>query len=171
VVCEWHQTTGLDQDTYTYTPVNNDEVYVVMTSSLGCTTGNPATSNTTTMIVNPSLPVSVTAAPDQNNICLGISVLLSQRLLQTAAHLLTSGILNGVSALAWTQDTYSFTPVNGDQVYVVMTSDLAGCLTGNPATSNTTTMIVNDNPVSVSIAADANPVCQGEVMLLLRQPR
>jgi hypothetical protein len=168
---QWYlngSTTGLDQDTYTYTPVNNDEVYVVMTSSLGCTTGNPATSNTTTMIVNPSLPVSVTAAPDQNNICLGISV--------TFTATPTNGgtpsyqwYLNGLTT-GLDQDTYTFTPVNGDQVYVVMTSDLAGCLTGNPATSNTTTMIVNNNPVSVSIAADANPVCQGSNVTFTATP-
>jgi len=159
---------GLNQNTYTFTPVNNDQVYVVMTSSLGCTTGNPATSATTTMIVNPSLPVSVTASPDQNNICLGTSV--------TFTATPTNGgtpsyqwYLNGITT-GLNQNTYTFTPANGDQVYVVMTSNLSGCLIGNPATSATTTMIVNNNPVSVTIAPNTNPVCQGSNITFTATP-
>ncbi|MBK6965938.1 MAG: T9SS type A sorting domain-containing protein [Bacteroidales bacterium] len=150
---------GLDQDTFTYAPLNNDQVYVVMTSSLSCNTGNPVGSLATTMIVNPSLPVSVTASPDQNNICAGTSVTFTATPTNggTPAY---QWYLNG-SATGLNQDTYTLTPVDGDMVYVEMTSDLAGCLTGNPAVSGTTTMIVNYNPVSVTIDADNTTVCQG----------
>ncbi|MBK6347771.1 MAG: T9SS type A sorting domain-containing protein [Bacteroidales bacterium] len=159
---------GTNQATYTYTPANNDEVYVIMTSSLGCTTGNPATSASTTMTVIPSVPVSVAIAPDQNNVCAGTSV--------TFTATPTNGgspsyqwYLNG-STTGADQDTYTFTPANGDQVYVIMTSSLGGCLTGNPATSATTTMIVNYNPVSVTIAPDANPVCSGSDVTFTATP-
>jgi len=168
---QWYKNSvqvGSNQATYTFAPANNDEVYVVMTSSLGCTTGNPATSGTTTMTVIPSVPVSVAIAPDQNNVCAGTSV--------TFTATPTNGgspsyqwYLNG-STTGADQDTYTFTPANGDQVYVIMTSSLGGCLTGNPATSATTTMIVNYNPVSVTIAPNANPVCSGSDVTFTATP-
>jgi uncharacterized protein (TIGR02145 family) len=35
---------GINSNTYTYNPVNNDSVRCIMTSNLGCVTGNPASS-------------------------------------------------------------------------------------------------------------------------------
>lgn len=51
---------GANQGTYAYVPSNGDQIYVVMTSSLGCVTGNPATSNTLTMTVTTPDPFSST---------------------------------------------------------------------------------------------------------------
>ena len=42
---------GDDNSQFSYIPVNEDEVYVEMTSSLGCVTNNPASSNTIVMSV------------------------------------------------------------------------------------------------------------------------
>jgi hypothetical protein len=148
---------GTGLASYTYTPVNGDQVKVVMTSSLSCATGNPATSNTVTMIVNPAVPASVSIAAGANNICEGTQVTFT-----------ATPVGGGTPAYQWKVNnanvgtglaSYTYTPVNGDQVKVVMTSSLS-CATGNPATSNTVTMIVNPElPVSVSIAASQNPVC------------
>jgi hypothetical protein len=44
---------------FTYVPANGDAIYVVMTSNAACVTGNPATSNTVTMTVNPIPPAPV----------------------------------------------------------------------------------------------------------------
>jgi hypothetical protein len=44
---------GAINPTYTYVPVNNDAVTCVLTSNATCASGNPATSNTINMIVNP----------------------------------------------------------------------------------------------------------------------
>ncbi|PKP01014.1 MAG: hypothetical protein CVU14_06115 [Bacteroidetes bacterium HGW-Bacteroidetes-9] len=168
---QWYNngsTVGTNSASYTFTPVNNDQVYVVMTSSLTCTTGNPATSATTTMIVNPSLPVSVTATPDQNNICAGTSVTFTATPTNGGTpsyQWYLNGVMTGLD-----QDTYTLTPANGDQIYVVMTSSLAGCLSGNPATSATTTMVVNSNPVNVTIAPSANPVCLGSDVTFTATP-
>jgi hypothetical protein len=43
---------GTNSYTFTYTPLNNDVVTCSLASSLTCSTGNPATSNPVTMIVN-----------------------------------------------------------------------------------------------------------------------
>ena len=60
-----------------------------------------------------------------------------------------------------TSATFIYTPVNGDVVTCRLTSNVE-CPTGNPADSNTVTMTVNPRlPVSVSIAASENPVCDG----------
>ncbi|MBK9633219.1 MAG: hypothetical protein IPO64_01545 [Bacteroidetes bacterium] len=45
-----------------------------MTSSLGCVTGSPATSNQITMTVNTINPIVINIAPSANPICAGTSV-------------------------------------------------------------------------------------------------
>lgn len=54
---------GTNSPTYTSSNLNNsDQVRVVMTSSIGCATPNPATSNTITLIVLPVLTPDITIA-------------------------------------------------------------------------------------------------------------
>jgi hypothetical protein len=58
--------------------------------------------------------------------------------------------MNGVTSVGTNSPTYmTNTLSNGDQVKCIMTSN-AGCVTGNPATSNTITMTVNTVPVITS---------------------
>ncbi|MEI2747281.1 MAG: hypothetical protein V9E88_00795 [Ferruginibacter sp.] len=55
--------------------INGDVISVQLTSDEVCATGNPATSNSITMTVNPLLPVSVQiAANTATTICDGTSV-------------------------------------------------------------------------------------------------
>ena len=65
---------GTNSSTYTYNPVGGDIVTCIMTSSLPCTSGNPATSNSITMIVNTGLPAGVTITATPNPFCPGGSV-------------------------------------------------------------------------------------------------
>jgi uncharacterized protein (TIGR02145 family) len=55
---------GLNSNLFTYTPSNNDTVSCLLTSSLTCTTGNPATSNTINMLINSNPVVSFTPCFD-----------------------------------------------------------------------------------------------------------
>ena len=162
---QWYvngSTVGNDQDTFTYTPTDGDQVYVVMTSDLVCVSDNPATSNTISMLVNAILPVSVSIIADQNDVCEGNQVTFTATPVN-GGNPSYQWYVNG-STVGSDQDTFTYTPADGDQVYVVMTSDL-GCVSDNPATSNTVTMIVNDIlPVSVSLVADQNNVCEGTIV-------
>ncbi|NVO21560.1 MAG: T9SS type A sorting domain-containing protein [Bacteroidetes bacterium] len=160
---------GTNQDTYTYTPVNNDQVSVVMTSSFTCISGSPATSNVVTMTVNPIMPVSVSVAASANPVCAGTTVVMTA----TPANGGTPSYqwyLNGLP-VGTNSDTYSFVPVNNDQVNVVMTSTLAACLSGNPATSNTVAMtVIPGGPALVSIVESSNNVCVGTSVTFTATP-
>ena len=162
---QWYingNTAGSDQDTFIYTPADGDQVYVVITSDLDCVSGNPATSNTISMLVNDLLPVNVSIDADQNDVCEGTQVIFTAAPVNGGNPSYQWYVNN--STVGSDQDTFTYTPADGDQVYVVMTSDL-GCISDNPATSNTVTMVVNDIlPVSVSIVADQNNVCEGTIV-------
>jgi PKD repeat protein len=84
------------------------------------------------------LPVSVSIAPSSNPVCAGTSVTFTP-----------TPVNGGTPSYQWykntvavgTGSTYSYVPVTGDHVYVIMTSSLT-CKSGSPATSNTLTMNV-----------------------------
>ena len=56
---------GANNPIYSYVPSNGDIISCVLTSNLSCTIGNPATSNTLTITVNPIpvAPISINASP------------------------------------------------------------------------------------------------------------
>ncbi|MFZ4522941.1 MAG: T9SS type A sorting domain-containing protein [Bacteroidales bacterium] len=161
---------GATNATCVFVPVNGDAITCVLTSSEACTTGNPATSNTIMMTVNPLLPVSISITTSANSICAGTSVTF-------AASTINEGTLpayqwkkNGSSINGATEATYTYIPANNDMITCELTSN-AVCPTGNPAISNAVTMIVNPLlPVSVTVAVSANPVCAGTAVTYSATP-
>jgi gliding motility-associated-like protein len=141
---------------FSYTPDNGDVVTCELTSSATCVTGSPATSNAVTMTVNPLLPVGVTIAVDANPTCTGATVTFT-------ATSTNSGLTpsyqwyNGVTAVGSNSPVYSYMPVNGDIISVVLTSSEI-CASGNPATSLPVTMTVNTAP-TLSISDPASVGC------------
>ncbi len=151
---------GVNNPSFSYAPLNNDVVTCQVTSNAICTTGNPATSNAITMVVNPNLPVSLSIAASANPVCVGTSVTYTATPTNGGSAPLFQWKVNGVNA-GVNNPSFSYVPLNNDVVTCQVTSN-AICTTGNPATSNAITMVVNPNlPVSLSIAASANPVCVG----------
>jgi hypothetical protein len=154
------QNAGSNNSTFTYSPLDGDQVQVVMTSSLTCVTGNPASSNVISMTVNPNLPAAVSITATQNNVCQGTSVTFTTFPENGGATPSYQWKVNGQNAGS-NNSTFTYSPLDGDQVQVVMTSSLT-CVTGNPASSNVIAMTVSNSLlVGVSISATQNSICQG----------
>lgn len=150
---------GASGSTYTYAPANNDEVKCELNSSIACVSGNPATSNTIVMDILTPQTVSITIAPSANPVCAGTQVTF------------TAYPVNGGSspAFEWrvgtrrmgNNPTMTYTPVNNDAVTCRLTSN-AYCVANPFVISAPYIMTVNPVvPVSVSIIASANNICDG----------
>ena len=151
---------GADQSTFIYHPVNNDQISCVLTSSLVYITGNPATSNVITAVVNPVLPVSVSIAASSNAVCAGTIVTYTATPVNGGANPVYDWRVDGLS-LPSNGNEFYWGPGNSDQVQCFLTSS-EQCTSGNPAASNIMTMTVNPTvPVNVTISASQNPVCSG----------
>ncbi len=90
--------------------------------------------------------VSVTITPSANPVCSGTSVTFTAIPVNGGSAPVYQWNLNGPVA-GTNSPTYTFTPLNGDAVTCVLTSN-AACITGNPATSNTIIMTVNQLPAA-----------------------
>ncbi len=140
--------------------------YVNETSAAGCV--GPAT--TVVLTINPLLPVSVSVAASATTICPGTSVTFTATPTNGGAAPVYQWRLNGANVGSNSSTYTNNTLANADKITCVLTSN-ATCPTGNPATSNQITMTVNPNlPVSVSIAASANPSCAGNSVTFTATP-
>lgn len=124
---------GTGLTTYTYTPTNNDLVTCVLTSSLTCVTGNPATATPINMSVSPNLPAGVTIAATPNPFCAGSPVTMTATAINGGLAPSYQWKLNGADA-GTNNPMFIFTPASGDLVTCVMTSSET-CSSGNPVSS------------------------------------
>jgi len=160
---------GTNNPVYTYTPLNGDDVMCILTSSASCATGSPASSNNIIMSVTSSIPVSVTITADANPVCVGTTVTFTATPVNPGTSPVYQWKVNGTNA-GTNSTTYAYIPLNGDNVTCTLNSN-ASCASGSPATSNNIIMSVTTSiPVSVSIAADANPVCTGTIVNFTATP-
>ena len=155
---------GATSSTYSSsTLVNGDVITVIMTSSLSCATGSPATSNAITITVVASAPASVSiSAVPSTTICAGDIAVFTATPANGGATPTYQWQINGTNVGGATSSNFSSTTlVNGDVVTVIMTSS-SSCATGSPATSNSITITVN--PIvtaSVSIVGAPTTICIG----------
>ncbi|MDD4554595.1 MAG: FISUMP domain-containing protein [Bacteroidales bacterium] len=134
-------TAGTNSATYTFTPVDGDQVICLLTSNQPCVSGNPATSNVIAIGVTAPSPVSVTITASANPIAFGTPVNFTATPVNGGTSPGYQWKVNGIDAGS-NSSNYTFTPVNGDVITCVVTSN-AACITGNPAISNAITMVVN----------------------------
>lgn len=132
---------GTSSPTFAYVPVNGDNVKCVVTSSLLCVTGNPATSNTVVMTVNPQLVASVSIVASANPVPPSTSVTYTATPVNGGTTPSYQWKVNGAN-VGTNSPTYTYTPNNNDAVQVVMTTSITTCITGSPASSNIITMSV-----------------------------
>ncbi|MCX6245029.1 MAG: gliding motility-associated C-terminal domain-containing protein [Bacteroidetes bacterium] len=162
---------GTNSATFAYTPVNGDNVSVVLTSNETCTSGNPATSNTIVMNVTSPLPVSVTISADPGDtVCAGTTVTYTATPVNGGTTPSYQWFLNG-TVVGGNSPTWSNVPADGDVIYCKVTSDLS-CAINNPATSNTVVIsITSALPAGVSIAASpGDSVCAGTTVTYAATP-
>jgi len=157
--------TGTNSNIFTSTDLsNNDQVSCILTSSEQCVSGNPATSNLVTMTVNPTLVAGITIDVSQNPVCSGTPVTFTATAVNGGSNPVYQWSVNGspagINDPVFSSDSFN----DGDLVSCQLTSSEV-CISGSPATSNQITMEVDPIlPVSVSVAASANPVCSGTLV-------
>jgi uncharacterized protein (TIGR02145 family) len=162
--------TGATNATYSYFPANSDVVTCILASNATCASGSPAISNVVMMTVNPNLPVSLSMVASANPVCDGTLVAFAAMPTNGGTNPAYQWKKGGTDIAGSTNSTYSYIPANGDVVSCMLASN-ATCATGSPATSNTVTMTVIQNlPVSISIATSANPVCEGTEVTFSAMP-
>jgi len=139
---------GTNSATYSYTPANNDVVVCVLTSDASCATGNPATSNSVTMTVNP-IP-AVTNSPTKT-ICNGSSTNITLTATTASSYSWTIGTITGgiTGASAGSDssiDQVLTNPSNssaGSVQYIVTPTSLSGTCVGSPFTITVTVQSIN----------------------------
>lgn len=151
---------GTNNPSYSYTPLNNDIVTCILTSSETCTSGNPASGNIVTMTGNPLLPVSISISSSSNPFCIGNSVTFTAIPTNGGTNPSYQWKVNGVN-VGTNNPTFTYNPVSGDVVTCLLTSSEL-CTSSNPASSNPVSMIGTVGlPAGISITASPNPFCPG----------
>ena len=148
---------GTNSADFAYVPANNDVVTVVLTSSIGCALNNPATSAPLTVHVTSDLTAGVSIFANATSVCDFTSVTFTAVPDNGGSNPSYQWFVNNVASGA-NASTFSYIPLDGDEVHVVMTSNHA-CAVVPVATSNTVEM----NVAPPFLELFANPVNGGTV--------
>lgn len=104
--------------------------------------------------------VAVSITADQSSVCQGSLMTFNAMPVNGGSNPVFAWTLNGQAAGS-NSSSFSFAPANGDVVAVSLTSSL-GCVSGNPAVSNSIQAVVSPMiQASVEISSNLNGVCQG----------
>jgi len=149
---------------------NNDEVKVVMTSSVGCANPQSATSNTITIAVTQTATPSVTISGSATAICPGTTVTFTAIPTNSGSTPFYQWKLNGNNVGTNNATYQNSSLVNGDVVSCVMTSSLT-CASQPTVASNNITITVSSSVIpSVIISATATTICSGQQVTFTATP-
>ena len=160
---------GANSAIFVYTPVDGDVITCQLTSSLSCTSNNPANANQVTMTVLPVFNVNVSISAAFTTVCDGTSVTFTATPVNEGTTPVFQWKVNGINN--GTNSTFlTYIPANGDVVSCDLNSSLP-CTTNNPAHSNQVAMtVIPISPVSVSINTPVTTVCAGTVVTFTATP-
>ena len=161
---------GTNSATFTTTTLTTGAIVTcVMTSNLGGVTGSPATSNSITMTINPSVVPAVSITTPTTTVCAGASV--------TFTATPTNG---GTPSYQWKVNgtnvgtnsaTYTTTTLTTGQIVSCVMTSTASCAVPATGTSNSITMTVNPSVVpSVSITTPTTTICSGTSVTFTATP-
>jgi len=138
-----------------------------ITPKVGSCIGTPSDYAVT---VNPVDSVNIFITASENNVCTGAWVTFNAAPVNGGINPVYQWKVNE-NDVGTNNPTYIYAPVNNDLVSCILTSSNTVCITNNPATSDSITMVVNPNlPVSVSVSPSANPVCMGTTVTFTATP-
>ena|GEM_PF-3507661 len=165
---EWYvggTASGTGQSFTIYNIQNSESVYCSMTSSLACTTGSPATSNTVNVVVvtQATASVSITDSPS-TNVCAGTQITFTANPGNGGTNPLYQWRINGTDtgSISASRTFSASTLSNGDIISCHMTSN-STCVTIDTANSNPLNVSVTPT-VAPIISISANPtgiICSG----------
>lgn len=164
---------GATSSTFTSsTLANGNTVLCVMSSSSGCVTGSPATSNTITMSVSGvAVTADVTISATQNPICTGTLVTFTAVNVNGIPSPNYQWQINGGN-VGTNSTTFSSTTLANGNIVTCIISSSGGCVTGSPATSNAIVMTVANTfipQVFIGIAPN-DTICAGDLVTLTATP-
>ena len=146
---------------YTTPIISSTTTYYIEATNGGCTS-NPRTAVIATVNTSVTASVSISASTG-NSICNGTSVTFTATPVNGGDTPSYQWKLNGANVGTNSPAYTTSTIANSDVIGCVMTTSIASCVTGSPATSNNITMSVGTS-VSASVNISVNPgntVCQG----------
>lgn len=153
---------GTNSSVFSSTTLNNgDVVTCIMTSSLSCVSGSPATSNAIAMTVTTGAPASVLISATSTSICSGDIVVFTATPTNGGAAPSFQWQVNGVN-IGTNSATFSSTTLADNDVVTCIITSNANCVSNNPATSNTITIAVTpQTDASITLSADNTSICEG----------
>ena len=141
---------------------NGDSVWVVMTTSLTCTTSSTAASSIIHFTVDPLLTPSVTiSANSSDTICQNTQVILYAVASDAGINPNFQWKRNGVNV--GNSATYLANPISSGDIYSCVVTSTAACYTQRKATSDSITFVVNAYP-AVTVATAYS--CTGDSVTL-----
>ena len=154
---------GTNSSTYTYIPTNNDQIYCIITTPTGqCYSAPNAGSNTIVMTVNPLISPTASIATSFTTVCTNTNTTFTATC--NVPNVSYTWKVNGTT-VGGNTSTYTYIPVNGDQVYCIITMPATGCYTVSSLNTNTITMTVNPYVTpNISISSTTNNICLGSIL-------